>query len=340
MKSRLLRSMARRFIRYEAFNLKRVGCSMSDRLILGSRGSELARAQTRLVQEALKGAWPELETALQIISTRGDEKALELAQPVDPRAGRKGLFTGEIERALKAGKIDVAVHSAKDLPSEESQELSVRAVLPRARVEDILVTKKGGGVNSLAAGATVATGSVRRRCQMQSIVRGVKVVDLRGNVPTRLRKLAANDWDAVVLARAGLERLGFDLSDTTFNFEGRNFFHELLPCDRFLPAGGQGVIALQVRKADARACGFVDQVNHAETYLCLRAEREFLRLLQGDCDSPVGVRATIAEGVMSISAQVFQVGCVKPRRACAEGLVEAEGAERLAARLLELLNVA
>src|SRR4051812_40189680 len=162
------------------------------RIILGSRGSELARTQTAMVIAASRKAWPNLDIATEIISTRGDART---AEPLDPRGGRKGLFTGEIERALAAGEIDMAVHSAKDLPSEMTAGLELGAVLRRASVEDALVGKSSGS-------GPIATGSVRRQHQLRWKFPGSEVVDLRGNVPTRLRKLLANDWRAVILARA------------------------------------------------------------------------------------------------------------------------------------------
>src|SRR6476659_1007881 len=159
------------------------------KIVLGSRGSELARTQTAMVIEALKKAWPNLGIATEIISTRGDVRT---AEPLDPRAGRKGLFTGEIEQTLAAREIDVAVHSAKDLPSVMTAGLQIGAVLPRAPVEDVLITKANSAVASV-----IATGSVRRQCQLRWKYPDVEVVDLRGNVPTRLRKFLAADWRGI-----------------------------------------------------------------------------------------------------------------------------------------------
>jgi hydroxymethylbilane synthase len=302
------------------------------KIILGSRGSELARRQTAMAVEALKRAWPELETAVEIIKTRGDERT---AEPIDPRAGRKGLFTGEIERALAAGGIDVAVHSAKDLPSEATPGLEVAAVLSRAAVEDILISRQSGGI-ALRPKAIVATGSVRRQHQLRWKQPGVEVVDLRGNVPTRLRKLITSDWDAIVLARAGVERLGHDLAGGAFDFEGVSLRAQTLPLDDFLPAGGQGVIALQVRSEDEKARRLVRAIDDGETLLCLKAEREFLRLLQGDCGSPVGVMATISGSVMTMRAQLFEPPRIEPRTARVEG--EAKSAKQLARELWEAIN--
>jgi hydroxymethylbilane synthase len=302
------------------------------KLILGSRGSELARRQTAMVAEALKRAWPELETAVEIIKTRGDEQK---AGPLDPRTGRKGLFTGEIERVLAAGEIDIAVHSAKDLPSDTTSGLEVAGVLARASVDDLLISKQSDG-SALRPNVIVATGSVRRQHQLRWKQPGIEVVDLRGNVPTRLRKLVIGDWDAIVLARAGVERLGCDLAGGSLDFEGVSLHAQVLPPDDFLPAGGQGVIAMQVRSDDDNARTIVRAINDNETLVCLQAEREFLRLLQGDCGSPVGVLATISGSKMMMRAQVFEPPRIEPRIARVEG--DATSAKELARELWEAIN--
>jgi hydroxymethylbilane synthase len=298
------------------------------KIILGSRGSELARRQTAMVEAALRQTRPDLEVVTQIISTRGDVRT---AEPLDPRAGRKGLFTGEIERALAAGEIDVAVHSAKDLPSEMTEGLELGAVLPRAAVEDVLIRKESG-----EAKGAIATGSLRRQYQLRWKYAEVEIVDLRGNVPTRLRKFLQSNWQAIVLARAGLERLGHDLTRDAFEFEGVSLRAETLSPDVFLPAGGQGIIALQVRSDDNARKEVVRAVNHAETLLCLEAEREFLHLLQGDCGSPVGVLATIAGANMTVRAQLFEPPRVEPLTAQVEG--ETSAPKKLARELWERIN--
>src|SRR5215471_8290437 len=174
---------------------------MLEKVILGTRGSELARTQTFLVEKAIRSVNSSVAIETKIIPTRGD-----IANVIESRAGRKGLFTAEIERVLLAGEVDVAVHSAKDLPSETSLGAEIAAVLPRASVNDVLVAKHAGGLVRLPHGAKVATGSVRRKCQLRWKRADLKLLDLRGNVPTRLRKLAESNWDAIVLARAGLDR--------------------------------------------------------------------------------------------------------------------------------------
>ncbi len=205
---------------------------MNQTIVLGTRGSELALAQARLVEKAIQVARPDLKIETTIIATKGDKTKI-----VDRRAGWKGLFTAEIERALLAGDVDLAVHSAKDLPSQSNSGAEIAAVLPRATVEDVLISKHAGGLAALPKNGTVATSSVRRKHQLRWKRSDLSIVDLRGNVPTRLRKLAENNWDAVVLAGAGLERLGVSLG----------FFLETLPREIFLPAGGQGIIAIQIR---------------------------------------------------------------------------------------------
>ena len=303
---------------------------MISTIVIGTRGSELARAQARMVEKALHEKWTDLTIETKIIRTSGDEPH---SQAGNLRHGRKGLFTAAIEKALFARDVDLAVHSAKDLPSELTAGVEIAAVLPRAPVDDVLVSKRAGGLAALEKKATIATGSVRRKHQLAWKYPGPAIVDLRGNVPTRLRKFAENDWQAIVLARAGLERLGFSLAQNEINFEGHQFFIEVLPREIFLPAGGQGIIALQILADDESTRAIVNPVNDHETLLCLRAEREFLRLLQGDCNSPVGVLATSKSGIMKMRAQVFQDGSDAPRSGKVEGSCDED--ERLAAELLK-----
>src|SRR5437868_4999282 len=301
------------------------------KIILGTRGSELARAQAMLVAKAIQSLHPRVAIHTRIIATKGDDEKL-----VDPFSGRKGLFTANIERALLAEEVDVAVHSAKDLPSEPSRGAKIAAVLPRAPIDDVLVSKHRRGLACLPGAAIVATGSVRRKRQLHWQRADLTVIDLRGNVLTRLRKLAQNNWDAIVLARAGLERLGFLLTHTGIDFEGRHFFLEVLPHRIFLPAGGQGIIALQIRANDQSTHALLEPVNDRDTLLCLEAEREFLNGLQGDCKFPVGVLATISDGKMKRRGQLFEAGSQAPREAEVVGSFDA--GETLAAQLLRMIR--
>jgi hydroxymethylbilane synthase len=302
-------------------------------IVLGTRGSDLARAQTQLVIDALKARWAGLQIETKIIKTRGDNPK---TASLDVRAGRKGLFTGEIERALVGREIDLAVHSAKDLPSALTPGTEIVAVLSRAPVEDVLVATTPCNLDSLIPDGIVATGSVRRKHQLRWKRPDVEVVDLHGNVPTRLRKLASDEWHGIILARAGVERLGLKTSERCVTFEGRELSMAALPSEIFLPAGGQGIIALQARSDDEQLRELAEGISDFNTRLCLRAEREFLRLLHADCNQPVGVLALIESSVMKIRAHVFEIGATTPHQAFAEG--PAADAERLAAQLMPQIN--
>jgi hydroxymethylbilane synthase len=271
-----------------------------------------------------------LKFEVKVIKTRGDDSKTAIP---DIRAGRKGLFTGEIERALVTDGINLAVHSAKDLPSNLAPGTEIAAVLPRAIVDDLLVATTRCDLNSLAADGIVATGSVRRKHQLRWKRPDLEIVDLRGNVPTRLRKLATDRWHAIILAHAGLERLGLDPGRARIQFEESEFYTALLPREIFVPAGGQGVIAMQIRSDDEQLREIVTAISDFDTRLALRAEREFLRLLNADCNQPVGVLAVVDGPVMRIRGQIFALGATTPREGFAQG--PSADAEKLAAQLLE-----
>jgi hydroxymethylbilane synthase len=298
-------------------------------ITVGTRGSELAMRQTGLVVHALQSRWADLKFEIKMIQTRGDDEKTAIP---DVRAGRKGLFTGAIERELLTEKIDLAVHSAKDLPSKLEPKTEIAAVLPRAVVDDVLVATTSCDLNSLPGGGIVATGSVRRQHQLRWKRPDLEIVDLRGNVPTRLRKLATDRWHGIILAGAGLERLGLDPNRARIEFEGQELFTAMLPREIFVPAGGQGIIAIQIRSDDEQLRELVAATNHFDTRLSLRAEREFLRLLDADCNQPVGVFADIDGTIMTLRGQIFDPGATTPR----EGMVggESEDAEKLAAELI------
>src|SRR5438132_481601 len=268
--------------------------------VVGTRGSQLAVIQTEQVLQALEERCADLRCEMKIIKTRGDDEKTAIA---DVRAGRKGLFTGAIERALLAGQIDLAVHSAKDLPSALAPKTEIGAVLPRVSVDDVLVATTPCDLNSLPADGIVATGSVRRQHQLRWKRPDLEIVDLRGNVPTRLRKLATDQWHAIILASAGLERLALKPDNGRIEFEGSEFFPALLPREIFVPAGGQGIIAMQIRSDDEQLRDIVTAINDFDTRLALRAEREFLRLLHADCNQPVGVCATVDGSTMKVRGQ-------------------------------------
>ena len=303
------------------------------KIAVGTRGSKLALAQTRMVIDKLRARWAGLDFEVKVIKTRGDNAKTAIP---DVRAGRKGLFTGAIERELINNKIDVAVHSAKDLPSTLAPGSDIAAVLPRAAVDDVLVSTSPCDLDSLPRDGIVATGSVRRQHQLRWKRPDLEIVELRGNVPTRLRKLATGQWHAIVLASAGLQRLGLNPNDKAIEIDGAKFSTATLPTDVFLPAGGQGVIAMQIRSDNEQLRDMLDAVNDFDTRLSLRAEREFLRLLQADCNQPVAVLANVEGSVMKIRGQIFDLGATVPRQGFVEG--PSEDAEKLATKLLNELQ--
>jgi len=297
------------------------------RIVLGTRGSELALAQARMTECALRKKWA-IEIQIEIVRTSGDEGQRQSGvSSLARKTGRKGIFTAELERALFEKRIDVAVHSAKDIPSQMDGALIIAGVLPRNGVEDLLLRKDGASTPM----RTIATGSVRRQRQTRATNPEARIVPLRGNVPTRLRKFIESDWDAIILARAGLERLGF--SPPEFEFDGHRIFAQILSTETFVPAGGQGIIALQTRESDFPARQIVSSIDDRDTHLCLRAEREFLRLLQGDCDLPVGVQARVVNGELELRTQVFGDGAL-PKIAMGRG----REPEKLALNVFEKLE--
>lgn len=263
-------------------------------LRLATRGSALARAQAALAVAALSaigGAAAELV----IVSTGGDRNQ---STPIHELEGQ-GWFTAEIERALLDGRADLAVHSAKDLPTELGPGLEVAAVLARADPRDAVVTRDGGGLDSLADGAAVGSSSARRAALIADLRPGLRCVPIRGNVDTRLAKLDAGEVDGLVVAAAGLDRLG--LGDRAF---------ERLDPRRFVPAPAQGAIALEA-VAGTAAAHTAAAAGDAGTALAVRAERAVLRALGGGCLLPLGVWARLEDGRLVVSAALGVDGEVR-----------------------------
>ena len=247
-------------------------------LTFGTRGSALARWQTDHVIALLRAAHPHMHIECEVISTRGDQI---LDTPL-PMIGGKGVFTEELEAALLGGRIDCAVHSLKDLPTENTPGLTVAAMPPRSHVEDVVVSRNKYTLATLPQGARVGTSSPRRRAQLLKIRPDLSIIDLRGNVDTRVRKAMAPDsqYDAIVLARAGLERLGH-----------AHVISQVIPADQMLPAPGQGAIAVQARD-EAALAEILMPIHHAPTTMAVTAERAFLEGLGGGCSVPVSAFAT------------------------------------------------
>ncbi|MEO7099438.1 MAG: hydroxymethylbilane synthase [Luteolibacter sp.] len=296
------------------------------KLIVGTRGSELALVQATATEAALAAAFPHLIIERKVIKTTGDRRTDVSLADVAKAEGTfdKGVFIKEIEEALDAGEIDIAVHSLKDLPTTLQSRYSLAATLERAPVRDVLVTLKPGGLDALPEGARVGTSSVRRAKQIEWLRPDLKVSDLRGNVPTRLRKLAEDGiYDAILLAEAGLVRLGFipeisgdEISEPVIGIPGIHVTR--LPESEFFPAAGQGAIALEVRAGDAPSHVYAQTISHRETWLRITAEREFLRLLDGGCHTPVGVYSSISDDEITLKARVFpdEGGTPKSGEAC------------------------
>jgi len=293
-------------------------------LRIGTRGSALALAQVDLTEAALARVLPGLRTEREIFITRGDQK-LDLNLLTRGEAGGKGLFTRELEDALMDGRIDVAVHSLKDLPGNNPAGLELVAVLERAPTADILVSKIPGGLDALPHGAHVGTSSVRRARQIAWLRPDLVIGEWRGNVPTRLRKLGERpEVFAIVLAEAGLRRLGcaLDLEREILKFDGGEWCASSL-AGKMIPAIGQGAIAPQIRADREEVRAVLAKINHAPTMTAIRAERELQRLLSGDCSLPVGVHTELRDGRIFMRGILFS----EPGNAPAQGEAAGDAGE-------------
>lgn len=289
-------------------------------LRVGTRGSELALIQTRAIVAALQQRISGLEIAIEVIRTKGD---LVTDVPLE-KVGDKGLFIKDIEIALLENRVDFAVHSMKDVPSEVPQGLVLAATTARIDPRDALVARGARSLDALPRGSTLATGSLRRRAQVLARRPDLNVHDLRGNVPTRLRKFENSRWDAVILAGAGLTRLG--LADRITSW---------IPTDQMLPAVGQGALALESREEDGDVRRWLAELHHAPSAVAVLAERAFLRRLEGGCQAPIAALGSVDEEVERVVLEGF-LGTLDGQRSLrrrAEGRA-AEAAE-LGLRLAE-----
>lgn len=286
---------------------------------IGTRGSDLALVQAANVERVLSLAFPDLRISRNVIRTTGDRRTdVALADVAKAEGTDKGIFTKELEEALRAGEIDIAVHSLKDVPTVIDPDFEIAGVLTRAPVRDVLVSRQPGGLEMLAAGSVVGTSSVRRARQLEWLRPDLKVVDLRGNVPTRLKKLSDGVCDAILLAEAGLVRLGHRMSRPSVVF-GTALHFAPLEEHVFFPAAGQGAIGLEIRAGDQAAAALVAGILDVATFTRVRAEREFLRLLEGGCSTPVGVCTSLDTKILKMDARVFPDHGGKPRVAKASG---------------------
>ena len=290
---------------------------------IGTRGSRLALVQTEIIRRMLLRLKPDMNIEQVIIKTRGD-KILDVSLS---KIGDKGLFVKEIETALLRNDIDIAVHSMKDLPTESPAELTIAAVAPREDAHDVLVSKKNKLLDDLPQGAVVATSSLRRSAQLLSHRKDLRLTDIRGNVETRLRKFEQGDMDAVVLARAGLKRLGLE-----------EHISQVLPYEVMLPAPAQGAIGIQIRRDDVEVSALVQLINHVTTFQAVTAERAFLKTLEGGCQTPIAAFAQIQNGTLTLEGRVLSLDGSKLFSAKINDIPEKakEVGERLASELLGL----
>jgi hydroxymethylbilane synthase len=320
-------------------------------ITIATRGSALALAQANLVLAQCRAAFPKLSFELKIIKTTGDKlQTASLAQ--EGQSLPKGLFTKELEVALLKQRADLAVHSLKDLPTELPDGLMLGAVGKRADVRDVLVYraaesspgpsarrgfKPGLAVGDLPAGAVVATSSTRRKAQLLTLNPSLKVPDIRGNVLTRMQKLAERaELDATVLALAGLTRLNYRITPAG-RLEGEGvpdgLLATILDTEEMLPCVGQGAVGIEVREGDARIAAICEGLNHFDTRECVTAERAFLAAMGGGCQSPVAAFAEVMGTKIEMRALSFASGPVRRARAKRPIKEAAELGQQLATEL-------
>ena len=290
-------------------------------LLIGTRGSRLARTQAEAVRKMLSSLHPERAWLLREIRSEGDaQRQASLAS-----IGGRGVFVKALEDRLLAGEIDLAVHSLKDMPTRLATGLKIGAVLPREDARDALVSRGGPTLDDLPTGAIVGSGSARRRAQLLAYRSDLVIQDVRGNVDTRLRKLNSGGYDALILAAAALIRL-----------QRTSAISQYLPLALMLPAVGQGALAVEVRESDEEAKELVRPLNHLPTERAVSAERAFLSALGGGCTVPVAAHATVADGRLDLQGLVANLNGRKVIRDSLSGSpLQAEDiGRRLADRIL------
>ncbi|MCK4922147.1 MAG: hydroxymethylbilane synthase [Bacteroidales bacterium] len=256
---------------------------------IGTRGSQLALYQAYRTRDELSEAFPEYKFAIEVIKTKGD-KILDVALS---KIGDKGLFTKEIETALLDGRVDMAVHSLKDLPTNLPENLCLGGVLKRGEFRDALVSKNGKKLNELTSEDVIATSSLRRKAQLLKYNPKFKIVDIRGNVNTRLKKMEDGHCDAMVMAAAGMQRLDFGKQIT-----------EILDTELMIPAVSQGAIAIEIREDDPFISNLINKITHKGTLDAVLAERVFLNKLEGGCQIPIGCYTEINNQEFSITGYI------------------------------------
>ncbi|MBK1790098.1 hydroxymethylbilane synthase [Persicirhabdus sediminis] len=291
---------------------------------VGTRGSALALVQAEMTESALREKFSQLEYQRVVIKTIGDKRTDVPLKDVAKVEGvlDKGVFTKELEIALLAKEVDVAVHSLKDVPTVLDDEFEIAGALERAPLRDVLVCAQAGGLDALPKGARVGTSSVRRQKQLLYLRPDLELVDIRGNVPTRLEKLIKEDYDAIMLAEAGLVRLGYSI-DGELEIPAGVVYPQALDPAEFLPAASQGIVGFEIRSDDEESRKIVEGVTHYESMMQALAEREFLRLIDGGCHTPVGVYTQLIDGQLVMAARVFpDEGNEPPKESKASGPID------------------
>ena len=265
---------------------------MKKTIRIGTRGSQLALYQAKKVKATLENIFPELQVELKIIKTKGD-KILDVALS---KIGDKGLFTKEIENELIDGSVDLAVHSLKDLPTKLPDGLKLGAVLERGEFRDALVSLKGKKMSDLKAGDVIATSSLRRIAGLLKINNQIVIKDIRGNVNSRLQKMEDGYCDAMIMAAAGLQRLGLE-----------QYITEIIDPEVIMPAVSQGAIAIETRLNDPEVDELMEKLNHLNTWNTVVAERAFLAHLEGGCQVPLGCYSRVENGTLNMSGFVASI---------------------------------
>ena len=265
---------------------------MKKSIVIGTRGSKLALWQAEHIAGRIRERFPAIEVTLKKIVTTGD-KILDVPLA---KIGGKGLFTKELENAMLSGDIDLAVHSLKDMPTELPEGLMLAAITTRADASDAFVSLGYKSLDELPQGAKVGTSSLRRRAQILKYRPDLQTIDLRGNLDTRIKKLENKEMDAIILATAGLKRLGLE-----------QYITQILPIEICLPAVGQGALAIETRRDDAEVLSVLGFLNDSETIAAVTAERAYLREVQGGCQVPVGVHGEVNGDQLLLEATILKI---------------------------------
>lgn len=291
---------------------------MPTHITIGTRGSKLALWQSHTVKQAIEQKFPAISVQLEIIQTTGD-KILDVALS---KIGDKNLFTKEIEQAMLEHKVDIAVHSLKDLPTALPDGLCIAAVLPRAECRDALISRDGKQLHELTSNDIIGTSSLRRKAQLLAYNPHLQIHDIRGNVDTRLQKLQSGHYDALVMAAAGLQRLGY-----------QEYITEIIDPEIMLPAVSQGIIGIECRTSDTATQEILHAIHDEYTWTMARAERTFLQEMNGGCQLPLGCHTHIQNNIMEIRATILSVDGTKKLLFSESGTVEQS--EDIARRLAQ-----